>query len=152
MAVTQCRNSLFIVIFPVWYYQLKESESVSCSVLPDSSMPWTIVRQAPLSVARILASLQARILEWVVISFSRRIFPTQESNMGLLHCRQILYWLSHQRSPNGRWMCPFPSRIPSRCPEWATVKFFWVFLPSLHTVCRHSTCYSANTLFCIFMR
>ena len=27
---------------------------------------------------------------------SRRIFPIQESNPGLLHCRQILYHLSHQ--------------------------------------------------------
>ena len=30
---------------------------------------------------------QARILEWVVISFTRGIFPTQESNLGLLNCR-----------------------------------------------------------------
>ena len=34
--------------------------------------------------------LQARILEWVAISFSRGIFPTQGLNSGLLHCRQIL--------------------------------------------------------------
>ena len=27
------------------------------------------------------------------------IFPTQGSNPGLLHCRQILYQLSHQGSP-----------------------------------------------------
>ena len=27
------------------------------------------------------------------------IFPTQISNLGLLHCRQILYCLSHQGSP-----------------------------------------------------
>ena len=27
------------------------------------------------------------------------IFPTQGSNLGLLHCRQILYCLSHQGSP-----------------------------------------------------
>ena len=28
------------------------------------------------------------------------IFPTQGSNPGLLHCRQMLYRLSHQGSPN----------------------------------------------------
>ena len=28
------------------------------------------------------------------------IFPTQGLNPGLLHCRRILYHLSHQRSPN----------------------------------------------------
>ena len=37
--------------------------------------------------------LQARILEWVVVPFSRG------SNAGLLHCRWILYQLNHQRSP-----------------------------------------------------
>ena len=40
--------------------------------------------------------LQARILEWVAISFSRGIFPTQGSNPGLWHCRRILYHVSHQ--------------------------------------------------------
>ena len=41
---------------------------------------------------------QARILEWVAISFFRGIFPTQGLNLGLPHCRQILYSLSHQGS------------------------------------------------------
>ena len=38
--------------------------------------------------------LQARVLEWVAISFSRKIFPTQGSNPGLSHCRHTLYRLS----------------------------------------------------------
>ena len=42
---------------------------------------------------------QARVLEWVAISFSRGIFPTQQSKPGLPHCRQTLYCLSHQGSP-----------------------------------------------------
>ena len=42
--------------------------------------------------------LQARILEWVAISFSRASSPTQGLNLGLLHCWQILYYLSHQGS------------------------------------------------------
>ena len=32
-------------------------------------------------------------------SLLQGIFPTPGSNMGLLHCRQFLYWLSHQGSP-----------------------------------------------------
>ena len=40
--------------------------------------------------------LQARILEWVAISFSRGIFPTRGSNPGIPHCRLTLYRLSHQ--------------------------------------------------------
>ena len=31
------------------------------------------------------------------------IFPTQESNPGLHHCRQILYWLSHQGRLNNSY-------------------------------------------------
>ena len=41
-------------------------------------------------------TLRAMIEEWV--PFSRGIFPTQGSNLCLLHCRQILYSLSHQGS------------------------------------------------------
>ena len=43
--------------------------------------------------------LQARTLEQVACSFSRGVFPTQESNQGLLHCRRILYQLNYQGSP-----------------------------------------------------
>ena len=32
------------------------------------------------------------------LSLLQGIFPTQESNPGLLHCRQILYQLSHKGS------------------------------------------------------
>ena len=40
--------------------------------------------------------LQARIQEWVAIPFLQGIFLTQGLNPGLLHCRQILYYLSHR--------------------------------------------------------
>ena len=33
------------------------------------------------------------------LSLLQQIFPTQESNRCLLHCRRILYQLSHQGSP-----------------------------------------------------
>ena len=41
------------------------------------------------------------------------IFPTQGLNSGLLHCRWILYQLSHQESPRilKQVTCPFSSRI-----------------------------------------
>ena len=48
---------------------------------------------------RVHGILQARLLEWVAVPFSRGIFPTQGSNPGLLHCRWILYQLSHKVSP-----------------------------------------------------
>ena len=69
-----------------------DSESESCSVVSDSLRPhglyhpWNSV--GPNTGVGGLSLLQG-------------IFPTQGLNPGLLHCRQILYQLSHQRSPNG---------------------------------------------------
>ena len=42
---------------------------------------------------------QARILEWVAISFSRGSFPTQGLNLSLLHWQADSLPLSHQGSP-----------------------------------------------------
>jgi len=36
-------------------------------------------------------------------SLLQEIFPTQESNLSLLHYKQILYHLSHQESPYGKY-------------------------------------------------
>ena len=43
--------------------------------------------------------LQARTLEWVAMPFSRDL-TSSGMEASLLHCRQILYHLSHQGSPN----------------------------------------------------
>ena len=65
------------------------SESESRSVVSDSLRPRGLYT--------VHGILQARMLEWVALLFSRRIFPTQGSNPGLLHCRQIFYQLRHLR-------------------------------------------------------
>ena len=67
---------------------------LSRSVVSDSLQPHGLLPTRSF----VHGILQARILEWVAISFSRRIFPTQESNLGLPHCRQILHQLSQQGS------------------------------------------------------
>ena len=49
---------------------------------------------------------QARILEWVAISFSRGSSWPRDQTPGLLHCRQILYQLNYKGSPEdykGTW-------------------------------------------------
>ena len=46
---------------------VKESESVSRSVLSDSAPPWTVAHQAPLS----MEFSRQELLEWVAIPFSR---------------------------------------------------------------------------------
>ena len=53
--------------------------SVSRSIMSDCSPPGSSVHE----------SLQARILEWEAIPFSRGISLTQGLNLGLPHCRQI---------------------------------------------------------------
>ena len=44
----------------------------------------------------------------------QRIFLTQGSNLGILHCRQILYCLSHQGSPLSFHSLPVPSFLHSK--------------------------------------
>ena len=65
----------------------KESDTTECS--HNCSQPGSSAH----------GILQARILEWVAISSFQGIFPTQETNLDLLHCRQILYQLSYEGSP-----------------------------------------------------
>ena len=68
--------------------------------------------------------LQQAFIEWLVSfkhysnrwnrshSLLQGIFPTQGSNLGVLHCRWFLYQLSHQESPRiTEWVAyPFSSR------------------------------------------
>ena len=49
------------------------------------------------------------------LSLLQGIFPTQASNPGLKHCRQILYQLSHRGSPRILEWVAFPS--PGNLPD-----------------------------------
>ena len=60
--------------------------------------------------------IQARILEWVAVSF----FPTQASNLSLFHCREILYRLSHQGSPLRTLETYFSSNFSTPGTEFGT--------------------------------
>ena len=70
-----------------------------------SATPWTVARQATLSME---FSRQKYCSGHFLLQGS---FPTQGSNLGLLYCRQILYCLSHQRSPNIKEEKNFPDHI-----------------------------------------
>ena len=63
--------------------------------------PWTVARQAPLSLGF------SRQEHWVAIPFSRGSLWARDQTWSLLHCRQILYCLSYQGSPNNS---PHPLR------------------------------------------
>ena len=56
------------------------------------------------------------------LSLLQGIFPTQGSNSGLLHCRWILYQLSHKGSPGTPEWVAFPfSRGSSQPRNWPGV-------------------------------
>ena len=76
-----------------WPLKVNVLEAKSCPTLhnpEDRSPPCSSVH----------GILQARILEWVAVPFSRGVFPTQGLNPGLPHGRQIPYCLSHQGNPH----------------------------------------------------
>ena len=62
-------------------------------------IPWTVAPQAPLSMEF------SRQEYWSGLPFpSPAYFPTQGSNPGLLHCRQILYQLSYSEVHVEGWV------------------------------------------------
>ena len=72
------------ILYQLSYQGSPESESESCSVMCDS-----------------LQSMEfSRPENWVgSLPLLQEIFLTQGSNPGLLHCRWIIYQLSHKGSP-----------------------------------------------------
>ena len=77
------------------------SNFTSCHVTSpgDLANPGIEPRSPTLQVVSLPAEPQGKSKKIGVGSLSllQWIFPTQESNQGLLHCRQILYQLSYQR-------------------------------------------------------
>ena len=93
-----------LIVFSVWWwvvfflFDIKDnicdlkSESVSHSVMSNSATPSTVAHQAPLSMGF------PRQEYWSGLPFPPSgDLPHPWSNLGLLHCRQILCCLSYQR-------------------------------------------------------
>ena len=89
----------------IFFFQVN---SVVCSISGiNFATPWTVPRQAPLSMDSL--GKNTRVGSH---SLPRGIFPTQEWNPGLLYCRQTLYHLSHQGIPKmGYW-------VPNQLTTW----------------------------------
>ena len=86
------------------------------------------------------------------LSLLQRIFPTQESNWGLLHCRRILYHLSPQGSPHDRFLNIEPDLWALDNPAWSLHILINLYL---YLFCiRICICFIqfANNLLRIFMR
>ena len=58
---------------------------------PTLVTPWTVARQVSLSMG-----FSSKNTGVDCHSFLQRNFPTQGTNLGLLHCRQVLYHLSYR--------------------------------------------------------
>ena len=75
---------------------------VKVLVVSDFVIPWTIALQVPLS----MEFSRKEYCRGLPFPFPG-IFLTQGLNLGLLHCRQILYHLSHQgrqrMKVGGKW-------------------------------------------------
>ena len=75
----------------------KKVKGESRSVMSTSATLWVVTHQAPLSM-----EFSSQEYWRGCHSLLQGIFPTQGSNLGFLHCRQILYHMSHQGSPQLR--------------------------------------------------
>ena len=72
--------------------------------------------------------LQARILEWVAISFSRGFIQTQGSNLSLPHCRQIFFTVwSPREVPSLPFCCWIIFHYMDIGP-WFNFKNIWKWL------------------------
>ena len=90
----------------------------------DLSNPWIEPRSPALKANSLPAEPPGKPKNTGVGSLAllQWIFPTQDSNQGLLHCRQILYQLSHQGSP-----CD-PITVPSNKTKQNTTRVHRCFL------------------------
>ena len=70
---------------------ISRPENESCSVMSDSLQPRGLYSlwNSPDQNAGVDS-----------LSLLQGIFPTQELNQGLLHCRRILYQMNYQGNPN----------------------------------------------------
>ena len=103
----------------------------------------------------------------------QRIFPTQGSNPGLVHCRQILYHLSHQGSPRTLHWVAYPFSRGSSPPRnqtgvscigggfftsWATRKalysleYWWIKFCCAWKSSGCRVCYLFRLILCLLPR
>ena len=100
----------------------------SCLTL---ATPWAVACQAPLS-----CNFPGKGTGVGCYFLLRRIFLTQELNPGFLHCRWILYWLSHQGSPvEPTWYWHGMKNLCEMSNQWLPAHFS----KSRHTGLEHRT-------------
>ena len=77
-----------------------------CCLVPKSSPTLCDSMDCSPPGSTVHGIFQATILEWVAISFSRGVFPTQGSNLRLLHWQEDSLLLDHQGSSQSTVISP----------------------------------------------
>ena len=109
-----------------WPLRICNSLLFSCSVMSDSLWsPWTAACSSRSAGFAVYGDSPYKNTGMGCHVFLQGIFPTQESNPGLPHWRQILYRLSHQGSPCWSLACKILSMTllaweMSECPMVST--------------------------------
>ena len=110
---------VYFVWFPAlvdfFNYLVREFCAVfSHSVVSDSVTPWTVARQAPLS----MGILQAKILEWVAMPFSREDH-SKYRDFSCIYLKGI-WWESNEKIQGAIQGHRKPSldHINSEAPKW----------------------------------
>ena len=143
-----------IVKFNKWIVNVKSLSRVQLFVTP-----WTVAYQAPPSIGF------SRQEYWGGLPFpSPEIFPTQGLNPDLLDCRQMLYRLSHEGSPN-KWIVYITkyrfwevlhwwSFVARTLPPKHTRRYISTFLSILNvapSLQKKKTLHSTSKIFCTFI-
>ena len=89
-----CITVILLLLCVIWGLKTYLCVLESCSVMSNSLWPRGLY--SPWNSS-------SQNTEMSSLSLLQGIFPTQVSDPGLPHCRQILYQLSHQGSPKCPW-------------------------------------------------
>ena len=120
-------------------HRCDHARSLSCVWL--SAPSWTVALQTPLS----MGNSPGKNTGVGSHSLLQGIFPTQGWNLGLLHCRQILYHLSHQEA-RGQLFCTTEASTSGPTGLWVSMVRIhaWVSgdprLLTRHALCMYTCC------------
>ena len=87
----------FVLVNYIHAFSLENSPCCCCLVARSCPALWDPT-DCSLPGSSVHGIFQARILQWIAVPYSRGIFLTPGSNPCLLHSRQTLYHLNHQRN------------------------------------------------------
>ena len=116
------------------------SESESCSVMSDSLWPHGLY--SPWNSLGQNTGVGS-------LSFLQGMFPTQGSNPGFPHCRQILYQLDHKGSPSILECVayPFSKQIfQTQESNWGPLHCRQIFYQPSYSICIHCKIYITISL------